>query len=338
MPPVEQNTVPFTVSAAKSLSELKTVGKARELPVVSDLEKMTTTFANQISENAHVQSAKQMVEDGMKSIVETETFNNIQGKVQELNENPRVQQTLTTVKCAVGQLDGYAANGLEKVTTAIPALNSPTPQLIETTKDAAVSYLSLATEYVASFGLAQLSLKLADKSLSIAEKTTKFFKADVKDGSMLGQTYSRLRKTRRALRAVKRAGERKSYLEKDSVARAGVIGTVASMISVNSLLGMVGLKLVADKKRVTDVAEETPEGDEQHRQISDLKGDLAGYKSEEDPDYLPESGDSLESTEESSDEEGEVEEAESKEAHDEAESKEPHEEAEEVQEETVLKN
>ena len=96
---------------------------------------------------------------------------------------------------------------------------------------------------------------------------------------------------------------------------------------------------------MTAAAGETPEGDEQHRQISDLKGDLAGYKSEEDPDYHPESGDSLESTDESTDEEGEVEEVESKEAHEEVESKEvqeveseeAHEEAEEVQEETVLK-
>ena len=113
---------------------------------------------------------------------------------------------------------------------------------------------------------------------------------------------------------------------------------------------------------MTAAAGETPEGDEQHRQISDLKGDLAGYKSEEDPDYHPESGDSLESTDESTDEEGEVEEVETKEAHEEVKSKEveevetkeaheeveskeveeveseeAHEEAEEVQEETVLK-
>ena len=65
--------------------------------------------------------------------------------------------------------------------------------------------------------------------------------------SIYSSFLSRLRKTRRALRAVKRAGERKSYLAKDSVARTGVVGSVASMLSVNSLLGMVGLKLVADK-------------------------------------------------------------------------------------------
>ena len=53
------------------------------------------------SENAHVQSAKQMVESGMKSLSENETFNHFQGKVQEINENAKVKQTLYTVKYKV---------------------------------------------------------------------------------------------------------------------------------------------------------------------------------------------------------------------------------------------
>ena len=83
----------------------------------------------------------------------------------------------------------------------------------------------------------------------MAEKTTKFFKADIKkdEESLLTQTYTKLRQTRRALRAIKRAGERKNHLEKDAVARTGLIGALASMLSLNTFLGLAGLEIVPEK-------------------------------------------------------------------------------------------
>jgi hypothetical protein len=302
MAPVEQTSFPLSVA---SIGELKTVEKARELPVVKDVEKYTTDIANQIGENVHVKSAKQMVESGMKSLSENETFNSFQGKVQELNDNARVKQTLDTVKekvgGAVGHLDTMAAGGLENLTSKLPALNTSTPELVETTKEVASNYMSLATEYLSSFTFSQIGLKLADRSLSMAEKTTKFFKADLKkdEESMLTQTYTKLRQTRRALRAIKRAGERKNHLEQDPIARTGLVGSLASMLSLNTFLGLAGLKIVAEKKTVTEEDTEGDDGDDQHREISDLKGDLDGYMSEEDPDYNPED-DSLISTDDSS--------------------------------------
>merc|ERR1711970_1071599 len=150
-----------------------------------------------------------------------------------------------------------------------------------------------------------MSLKLADKSLNLVEKTTKYLHPDTKDKSRLAVTYSKLRQTRRALRVVKRAGERKRYLESDPVARVGLAGTLASMLGLNSLLDMFGLKIVAEKRvRAEVVAVE--DNDENHRQIADLKGDLAGYKSEEDPDYHPDMEDSIDGEETDSGSEGET--------------------------------
>jgi len=298
MAPVEQTSFPLSVA---SIGELKTVEKARELPVVKDVEKYTTDLANQIGENAHVQSAKQMVESGMKSLSENGTFNHFQGKVQELNENAKVKQTLDTVKekvtGAVGHLDTLAAGGLENLTAKVPALNTSTPELVETTKEVACSYASLATEYLSSFTLSQIGLKLVDRSLSIAEKTTKFIKADIKknEEGLLSQTYTKLRQTRRALRVIKRTGERKNHLEKDPIARIGLIGALASMLSLNTFLGLAALEIVPEKKPAVEDVDTEEDGDDEHREISDLKGDLDGYKSEEDPDYKPED-DSLIST------------------------------------------
>merc|ERR1711973_965589 len=124
---------------------------------------------------------------------------------------------------------------------------------------------------------------------------------------MLAVTYSKLRQTRRALRVVKRAGERKRYLESDPVARVGLAGSLASMLGLNSLLDMFGLKIVAEK-RVRPEVEAVEDSDENHRQIADLKGDLAGYKSEEDPDYHPDTEDSIDGEETDSGSEGETEE------------------------------
>jgi len=326
MPPVEQNTVPLGHSYVVSLGELKTVGKASEIPVVSDTFKVAASYATQISENASVLSAKQYVEEGIKTLSETETFSALQGKVTEkvteINSNPKVKETLENVKekmslhldsvkgkvvDTVEHLDTLAAGGIDTLTTKVPALNSPTKELYQTTKETASSYFSLATEYVATFAVAQMSLKLADKSLNLVEKTTKYLHPDTKDKSMLAVTYSKLRQTRRALRVVKRAGERKRYLESDPVARVGLAGSLASMLGLNSLLDMLGLKIVAEK-RVRPEVEAVEDSDENHRQIADLKGDLAGYKSEEDPDYHPDTEDSIDGEETDSGSEGETEE------------------------------
>ena len=43
----------------------------------------------------------------------------------------------------------------------VPALTSPTPALYSSTREAAVSYLTLASTYLASFTLAQIVLKVA---------------------------------------------------------------------------------------------------------------------------------------------------------------------------------
>jgi len=322
MPPVEQTSIPLSYEAAvKTIGELKSVNKACELPVVSDLGAYTTTLASQLNENAHVITAKQLVEGSLKTLSENQSFQQIQGKVLELNENPHVKKTLENVKVvaehpkvkdtitkmgkAVEQLDTLAAGGIENLTARMPVLGAPTNELVETTKDAARSYFHLATEYLASFGASQVGLKVADKTLSVAEKTTKFLHADVKDKSIAAFTYSKLRQTRRALRATKRAGERKAYLGKDSIARTGLVGSLASLFSVNSVLHLFGLQLVPEKK-IQEVEEVVEDGDDNHRQIGDLKGDLEGYKSDEDPDYVPEDNDSLAESSSGSESENEM--------------------------------
>merc|ERR1739845_112767 len=301
MPPTEQQTVPLGESTIKSIGDLKTVSKAIKFPVVSDTVKAATDVVTQISENTHVETARQYLQDGIKTLSETETFNNIQGKVKELNENPRVQEVITNInlKEKMDRLDTFAADGIESLASAVPALRAPTPQLVETAKDTANSYLYLATEYLASFSVAQISLRIAEKTLSLAEGTTDILKSDTE--GLMASTSSRIKQVRRAIRAVKRAGERKSILEKDPVARTGIVGSIASLLHVNSILGYLGLRLEAKENESdyndsddetiepvevdeTDDQDAVDDGDDNHRHIADLKGDLDGYDSQEDRD------------------------------------------------------
>merc|ERR1712212_377036 len=317
MPPTEQQTLPIGESTLKSIGDLKTVNKAIKFPVVSDTVKKATDVVTQISENAHVETARQYLQDGIKTLSETETFNNIQGKVKELNENPRVQEVITNInlKEKVDRLDTFAADGIESLASAVPALRAPTPQLVETAKDTANSYLYLATEYLASFSVAQISLRVAERTLSLAEDTTDMLKADSDDG-LMASTSTKIKQVRRAIRAVKRAGERKSFLEKDPVARTGIVGSIASLLHVNTILGYLGLRLEAkenesdynddsDKETIEPVEvdetddqdEPVDDGDDNHRHIADLKGDLDGYDSQEDPDYDPKRDEDVEAVE-----------------------------------------
>merc|ERR1712212_749134 len=363
MPPTEQQTVPLSESTIKSIGDLKTVSKAIKFPVVSDTVKAATDVVTQISENTHVETARQYLQDGIKTLSETETFNNIQGKVKELNENPRVQEVITNInlKDKVDRLDTFAADGIESLASAVPSLRAPTPQLVETAKDTANSYLYLATEYLASFSVAQISLRVAERTLSLAEDTTDMLKADSDDG-LMASTSTKIKQVRRAIRAVKRAGERKSFLEKDPVARTGIVGSIASLLHVNTILSYLGLRLEAkeedsedsevvepmevdeaedletplehvevneveaavdepavDEPAVEEPAVEEPavvvsktdeeavaeeiadDGDDNHRHIADLKGDLEGYKSEEDPDYDPTRDEDVEAEDELAD-------------------------------------
>merc|ERR1711887_251484 len=310
MPPTEQQTVPLSESTIKSIGDLKTVSKAIKFPVVSDTVKAATDVVTQISENTHVETARQYLQDGIKTLSETETFNNIQGKVKELNENPRVQEVITNInlKEKVDRLDTFAADGIESLASAVPALRAPTPQLVETAKDTANSYLYLATEYLASFSVAQISLRIAEKTLSLAEGTTDILKSDTE--GLMASTSSRIKQVRRAIRAVKRAGERKSILEKDPVARTGIVGSLVSLLHVNTILSYLGLRLEAKENESDynddsekETIEPVDDGDDNHRHIADLKGDLDGYDSQEDPDYDPKRDEDVEAEDEREDKE-----------------------------------
>jgi len=296
MPPVELNVVPPRAEDPR-WTYPRAVDKAMELPVVSDtFEKVKTT----ISEAPVVLSAVHLVEGGLTLLVTNKTVESVKEAV------------LPAVSGALETLDNYACDGIDTLTHAVPALNGSTAELAEVSRDAAKGYLSWAKEYVASFKAAQISLKVADQSLQLAEKTTCLLKPEKKDDSLACTTYARIRSLRRLVRALKRAGVRRNRscpAEPVNLSSSGLAGRVADTLALNSLLAALGLELVPARTGMESKreSEHIAQGllDEAHTRLQDLKGDLEGYVSEDDPDYEPHSDleDSLASSDDGSDSE-----------------------------------
>merc|ERR1712202_11366 len=226
------------------------------------------------------------------------TADNIMSKLDSAKEQ---------VVSAVDNLDTFVCQGLDQLTTRVPALKENTTELVETTKDTAVSYFEFAQEYVASFGISQIALKLGDKGLQIT--------ADVLELSGLEETkpvkpvVNGIKNVRRHARAVRRAGAKLAGIKAaKTIGEASVVGAVAEVFGLNFFLSVVGLQLVPAnilQKSTTAELDTTMDEEETVDKLSDEQ--IAGYKSEEDPDYVP-SGATEESADDDSDAEEKMEE------------------------------
>merc|ERR1712202_16485 len=197
--------------------------------------------------------------------------------------------------------------GLDQLTTRVPALKENTTELVETTKGTAVSYFEFAQEYVASFGISQIALKLSDRGLQVATdglKATGLGKA-----KPIKPVVNGIKNVRRHARAVRRAGAKLAGIKAaKTIGEASVVGAVAEVFGLNFFLSVVGLQLVPAnilQKSTTAELDTTEEEEETVDKLSDEQ--IAGYKSDEDPDYVP-SGATEESADDDSDAEEKVEE------------------------------
>merc|ERR1712071_412110 len=176
MPPVELNTVPVSEVSRQTFSDLKLVDKAMEIPVVSDTFSELEKVKNTLSENQKVQTVKTFMEDGLQKLKDSE-------KVKDIVDNETLNKSVSTVKDAVlpkvtgalDKLDHLACDGIDSLTHAIPALNTSTPELYQSTRDAAKGYLLWATEKLTGF------VKPSNKE----------------DQGLASTTYSRIRTLRR---------------------------------------------------------------------------------------------------------------------------------------------
>merc|ERR1712202_128324 len=272
---------------------LKSVDKAFELPLVTDTYNEISKLAGPISPyvetvkniaTPYVEKISPMVESGIITIKSTAEENIVHKLPEGTADNikSKLDSAKEQVASAVDNLDTLVCQGLDQLTTRVPALKENTTELVETTKGTAVSYFGFAQEYVASFGISQIALK---------------------------PVVNGIKNVRRHARAVRRAGAKLAGIKAaKTIGEASVVGAVAEVFGLNFFLSVVGLQLVPAnilQKSTTAELDTTEEEEETVDKLSDEQ--IAGYKSDEDPDYVP-SGATEESADDDSDAEEKVEE------------------------------
>merc|ERR1712002_37978 len=273
----------------RSLLDVKAMNKALELPVVSDTVSSIEKVANAFCENQRVQGARSFVKHAVKAIAETPV---VQDGVKVFHDSVAVNRAKNTVyPCmysAVERLDNMACHTIDTLTSAMPSLTEPTADLVESTKEMATGYALTLQEYVASFRVSQWSLTLADRSLLLAEKSVKCLQPDQHCPGLVCSTYMKVRKARRTIRALKRAGHRKNSLNAERKTQPGLVGRIVDALNINMnyLMAWVGLQVTVSKPSGAGMANSKLNDD---LSVKDLD-DLTGYCSQDDPDFEPEPG------------------------------------------------
>jgi len=292
MAPVEIESIPSLPVAASTTSSLKTVDKALELPIIHDAVNMATKLHQQATQYPTYNQVEAIVANGV-SMVD-----------KGLSEGVK-----STVATAVSSLDDLASTGLDKLTTSVPALSTPTEEILPTITGSISA--STATDYVASFEVVQTGLKLADTALSLGEKGLKTFAPSLEEGSLAGGVVKQLRVVRRALRAIRHGGRREAGHadeEEKDVDLTSWKKWIINMLHINAILGIFGMSLDEDKEeeplatspKKTEV-DETVDDETLAEKLEKDYGDES--QDSQDPDYVPSNPTEEDSLEYKSDEE-----------------------------------
>merc|ERR1712119_103305 len=286
-------------------AHMKIVEKAFELPLVTDTFNEVSKLARPLSPyvetmknvaTPYVEKFSPMVESGFITIKNAADLQLPEGTTAN------IQSKFDT---AVENLDTLVCQGLDQLTTRVPALKEPTTELVETTRDTAFSCFGHAQEYFASFGISQIALKLGDKGLQIA--TDALTLTGFEKTKPLEPVVNGIKNIRRHARAVRRAGAKVAGIKPaKTIGEASLLGAVAEVFGMNFFLSVVGLQLVPaniPQKPTTGELDTTTEDETVDFKLSDEK--IASYMSDEDPDFVP-SG----ANEDSADDDSEAEEAE----------------------------
>jgi len=223
------------------------VERAMDIPVVNDVVSEVTKLTDPISP---------FIQEGFKIIKDKAT--------QSMS-----QDVQSKVGSCVESLDSYACAGLETLTTTVPVLTSTTPELLETTKVTAFNYVDSAQEYIASFKIARLGIRIVDTCLS------GIWESPIVPISVA----TKVRGIRRHLRAVRRAGAKRDGVPSNE---GSLLMEMAKLLKLNVLLGFVGMQLVSlDEEKPLASSPLKNKGSEVVVKKEVIEDGL------EDPDYVP---------------------------------------------------
>jgi len=237
MAPVEVDVIPYDIMAP--VKNLKAVIKAFELPLVTSAYNEIVTIASPLT--PYVETITPMVDVGINTIktkIEESVIPHLpEGMTETLQSN--MTAAAGHLSAAVEKVDTFACGGLDQLTDKVPALKDATPELIETTKVTATGYFNAATDYVASFSLAQVALKMVDSGLDVVEQA--FNVIGINDENLISSGVKTLHTTANTIRI---SGNKKAGTElAKKIEESSIVEALVEVSGLGFILGMLGFNM-----------------------------------------------------------------------------------------------
>jgi len=241
MAPVEVDVIPYDIMAP--VKNLKAVIKAFELPLVTSTYNEIATIVSPLTPYVEttMTTITPMVDVGINTIktkMEESVLPHLpEGMTETLQSN--MTAAAGHLSAAVEKVDTFACGGLDQLTDKVPALKDATPELIETTKVTATGYFNAATDYVASFSLAQVALKMVDSGLDVVEQA--FNVIGINDENLISSGVKTLHTTANTIRI---SGNKKAGTElAKKIEESSIVEALVEVSGLGFILGMLGFNM-----------------------------------------------------------------------------------------------
>merc|ERR1712202_109650 len=262
MAPVEVEVIPYDIMA--TVKNLKVVKAAFELPLVTSAYTEIATIASPLTpyvENT-MTTITPMVEVGINTIKTTMEESVIPHLPEGMTDTLQTNMTSAVehVTAAVDKVDIFALGGLDQLVDNVPALKDATPELIETTMVTVTGYFNAATDYLASFSLAQVALKIVDSGLDVVEQA--FNVIGIKDENLISSGVKTLHTTANTIRI---SGNKKAGTElAKKIEESSIVEALVEVSGLGFILGMLGFNMskTVDEDEPARIEVETEEESE----------------------------------------------------------------------------
>merc|ERR1712059_3745 len=250
MAPVEFDSIPAAAvevpveNSKIAANQYKIVNKVFELPIINDVYSEAQKLSSYIPMESTMSHLVENVTTTIKTSAEENLLPRIPGDLAE-NIQKNVNVVLEQVNSVVGNLDTMACDGMDQLTGKVPALKEATPMFVESTKKSLVNCLTLVAEYLASFPVGQLALKVTDLELDTVDVVLN----DVLGNSEKNIIVSGVKTIKKEATKIRKAGVKMAGSEKAQIIEeASLLGALAEVTGINFLLSLFGIKMVAHEE------------------------------------------------------------------------------------------
>jgi len=227
------DTIPATAAPSLDVTSIKskTVGKAFDLPVVSDTYNSLVKLSSPLS--PVVEKIGSMASPAMDQVLSLQA--GMEAKVPGV-VSTGFNSALSQVTSVAVSLDAELSCGIDNFVEKMSALKQATPALYDSTRESVKSYATYAATYLASFTLAHVFLKATDLSLEATDGLLKWSANEKVDPVLVG-----LRRLRSDAEHLRKEGVGLNGTEKAKLLEeATLVGALVEIFGLTSFFSNAG--------------------------------------------------------------------------------------------------